>query len=196
MKCRNNDSRELFIAVTILVWLLGTWYMSNGTHEHYMITLWQPFIFSLYYISTLLQSKIVLHLNYKCLLPFLIIFPLSPILAAKFDTMVRKPELYSIIEDKTKSTDSYFCFSNHNGGTLLHLNRPPSCKYIYLAPIAHPGGDEYLNKILYSLENNPPEILIVTELDESIENIENFQILHKYLSNLAKEDYIKLGIDP
>ena len=58
------------------------------------------------------------------------------------------------------------------------------------------GGDEHLHEILKSLENNPPEILIVTELDESIENIENFQILHKYLSNLAKEDYIKLGIDP
>lgn len=196
IKCREKNNRELLIVSTVLLWLLGSWYMSNGTHEHYMITLWQPFIFSFYYLSTLLKSKIVFYLNYKCLLPFLIIYPLSPILSAKFDKMVQKPELYSIIEAKTKSTDSYFCFSNHNGGTLLHLNRTPSSKYAYLAPIAHPGGDEHLNEILNSLENDPPTILIITELDDFIKKIKNFRILHQYLSNMAEEDYIQLEIVP
>ena len=79
---------------------------------------------------------------------------------------------------------------------MLHLNRTPSSKYVYLAPIAHPGGDEYLEEILYSLESKPPEILIVTEIDQSIENIENFQILHKYIYNMADKDYIPLKIDP
>ena len=89
--CKIKNKRDLIIVSTVLLWLTGSWYMSNGTHDHYMITLWQPFIFSFYYLSTLLKSKIVFRLNYKCLLPFLIIFPVSPILSAKFDTMVRKP---------------------------------------------------------------------------------------------------------
>ena len=188
LKCRIN----FLIGVINLIWLCGSWYMSSGTHQHYMITLWQPFIFSIYFLSILFKSKISIKLDYRFLFPFLIFFPKVPILASKFKEMTIKPEYISFIEENTPSSDSYFCFSNHNGGILLHLNRLPSSKYCYLAPIAHSGGDKHLKEIVKSLEFNLPKILIINELDDSIKDIKNFQFLHQYLTKMSEVNYVQL----
>ena len=89
----------------------------------------------------------------------------STLLASKFEEMKLKPEIYTFIEENTNPDDSYFMFSNHNGGTLMHLDRIPSSHYYYLAPIAHKGGDKHLSNIIEWIESNPPDILIVSELD-------------------------------
>lgn len=183
--------KDVTISLLLLVWILGAWFMSNGTHQHYMITLWQPFIFSLFYFSKLIPEAKKSTLPRFAFLSILPLFLLAPILTAKFEEMKITPEVYTFIEKSSKPDDTYFMFSNHNGGTLMHLNRIPSCYYSYLAPIAHIGGDKYLSTIIESLESNPPDILIISELDSSIVDIENFKILHEYLTQMAEKEYIE-----
>jgi hypothetical protein len=186
---RGRQSKRILTLLLLFVWVMGSWFMSNGTHHHYMITLWQPFLFSFFYLSKVLPSPLSIKLKPYSLLICIPIFMVSPLLASKFEEMKLKPEIYTFIEENTNPDDSYFMFSNHNGGTLMHLNRTPSCYHTYLAPIAHNGGDKYLSTIIESLESNPPDILIISELDSSIVDIENFKILHKYLSKLAEKEY-------
>ena len=127
-------------------------------------------------------------------LSILPLFLLAPNLTAKFEEMKIKPEIYSFIEENTNPNDTYFMFSNHNGGTLMHLDRTPSCYYYFLSPIAHKGGSHYLREIIRSLKENPPDILIISELDSSIVDIDNFKILHKYLTELADKEYKEISI--
>jgi hypothetical protein len=186
---RGKQPKKVLTLLLLFVWVIGSWFMSNGTHHHYMITLWQPFLFSFFCLSRVLPSPLSIKLKPYSLLICIPIFMVSPLLASKFEEMKLKPEIYTFIEENTNPNDSYFMFSNHNGGTLMHLDRIPSSHYYYLAPIAHKGGDKHLSNIIESIESNPPDILIVSELDSSIDEIKNFITLHQFLSNLAEKEY-------
>lgn len=186
---RGRQAKRILTLLLLFVWVMGSWFMSNGTHHHYMITLWQPFLFSFFYLSKVLPSPLSIKLKPYSLLICIPIFMVSPLLASKFEEMKLKPEIYTFIEESTNPDDSYFMFSNHNGGTLMHLDRIPSSHYYYLAPIAHEGGDKHLSNIIESIQSNPPDILIVSELDSAIKEIKNFIALHQFLSNLAEKEY-------
>ena len=45
------------------------------------------------------------------------------------------------------------------------------------------------SNIIEAIESNPPDILIVSELDSAIDEIKNFITLHQFLSNLAEKEY-------
>ena len=189
---RGRQSKNISTLLLLFVWVIGSWFMSNGTHHHYMITLWQPFLFSIFYLTRIFPSPMSIKLKPYTLLICIPIFMISPLLASKFEGMKLKPEIYTFIEENTNQGDTYFMFSNHNGGTLMHLDRMPSLRYYYLAPIAHKGGDKHLSNIMKSIESNPPDILIISELDSAIKVSKNFRILHHFLSDLAASNYSPL----
>lgn len=189
---RGRQAKRTLTLLLLFAWVIGSWFMTNGTHHHYMITLWQPFLFSFFYLSRVLPSPLSIKLKPYTLLICIPIFIFSPLLASKFEEMKLKPDIYTFIEENTNKDDTYFMFSNHNGGTLMHLDRMPSSRYYYLAPNAHKGGDKHLSSIIESIESNPPDILIISELDSAIKVSKNFQILHHFLSDLAAINYSPL----
>lgn len=179
--------RKLYFCTLLVIWTTGAWYMSSGTHHHYLITIWNPFLFSLFTLSKCLNTNSLkifdkIKLRYLALSGILLLIIIGPKYFNKFDNnIIQTPEFFSTLNESAKQGDTYFAFSSHNGSIMLHLDLVPSQKYVYLAPIAHSGGDFVLKEIKESLVKKPPNFLLIADLDPFIAQIPNFVSLHEFI---------------